>query len=527
MTSTLPELAPDLSAVLEKHADRLDVELIERALRFSASAHRGQKRMSGEDFVSHSIAVALILAEQLLDTATIVRRPAPRRRRGYRRPLRGRRAGVRQGDRRHRRRSHQDRAASPSARSTEEQVENYRKLLLSIAKDARVIIIKLADRLHNMRTLEHLPAEKPAPHRAGDARDLRAARAPLRHGEDAAGARGSRVQVPRARRVRDAGEAGRAEARRARGADRAAARAARAASSRRAGIDRFEVTGRPKHLWSIYQKMKKRDKPYEEIYDLLAIRVLVNIGARLLPRARRDPRQLDAAAGADQGLHRAARSRTATSRCTRRSSGPAASSTRSRSAPARCTAPRSTASRRTGCTRRTRRARTSWIEHLQLVPPGARAAARHARRRTSSSSSSSSTCTRTRSSSSRRTGDVMQLPEGRARRSTSRSPCTPRSGCSCQGAKINGRIAPAAPRAQERRHGRDPHRRRRAKPSRDWLAHVRTARARHKIRQWVQARGGDGQPRARAGDPRARGAAAAGSSSPTTPGSLARPRRSR
>ena len=71
MTGTLPDLAPDLRAVLERHADRLDLELIERALRFSASAHRGQKRMSGEDFVSHSIAVALILAEQLLDSATI------------------------------------------------------------------------------------------------------------------------------------------------------------------------------------------------------------------------------------------------------------------------------------------------------------------------------------------------------------------------------------------------------------------------------------------------------------------------
>ena len=72
-------------------------------------------------------------------------------------------------------------------------------------------------------------------------------------------------------------EEGRAEARRARGADRAAARSR---SSERAaatpGITDVEVTGRPKHLWSIYKKMKQRDKPYEEIYDLLAIRVLVN-----------------------------------------------------------------------------------------------------------------------------------------------------------------------------------------------------------------------------------------------------------
>ena len=48
MTGTLPDLAPDLRAVLEKHADRLDLDLVDRALRFSASAHRGQKRMSGQ-----------------------------------------------------------------------------------------------------------------------------------------------------------------------------------------------------------------------------------------------------------------------------------------------------------------------------------------------------------------------------------------------------------------------------------------------------------------------------------------------
>ena len=74
MTVSPPLLAnatPEFRAVLERHADRLDLELIDRALKYSSSAHRGQKRMSGEDFISHSIAVALILAEQLLDTTSI------------------------------------------------------------------------------------------------------------------------------------------------------------------------------------------------------------------------------------------------------------------------------------------------------------------------------------------------------------------------------------------------------------------------------------------------------------------------
>src|SRR5688500_20045410 len=67
----LTEGPPEFRTALQRHADRLDFELVDRALRFSASAHRGQKRMSGEDFVSHTIAVALILAEQLLDSTTI------------------------------------------------------------------------------------------------------------------------------------------------------------------------------------------------------------------------------------------------------------------------------------------------------------------------------------------------------------------------------------------------------------------------------------------------------------------------
>ena len=58
VAGSLPELAPELRAVLERHADRLDLELVDRALRFSASAHRGQKRMSGEDFVSHTVSFA-------------------------------------------------------------------------------------------------------------------------------------------------------------------------------------------------------------------------------------------------------------------------------------------------------------------------------------------------------------------------------------------------------------------------------------------------------------------------------------
>ena len=71
MTGTALDPVSEFRAVLAKHADRLDLALIDRALAFSASAHRGQKRMSGDDFVSHSIAVATILVDQFLDSTSI------------------------------------------------------------------------------------------------------------------------------------------------------------------------------------------------------------------------------------------------------------------------------------------------------------------------------------------------------------------------------------------------------------------------------------------------------------------------
>jgi len=176
VNETLLDLAPEFRTALERHAERLDLELIDRALRFSASAHRGQKRMSGEEFVSHSIAVATILIGQFLDSTSIaaallhdVVEDADVRGEEIAQEFGPEVAGLVDG---------LTKIAHLTFRSTaEEQVENYRKLLLSIAKDARVIIIKLADRLHNMRTLEHLPAEK----RARIATETREIYAPLAH----------------------------------------------------------------------------------------------------------------------------------------------------------------------------------------------------------------------------------------------------------------------------------------------------------------------------------------------------------
>src|SRR2546425_2232333 len=159
--------------------------------------------------------------------------------------------------------------------SAEEQAENYRKLLVSVAKDARVIIIKLADRLHNMRTLEHLDDEK----QRRIALETREIYAPLAHRFGMAGVK-AELEDLALKFLEPAEYRGLARQVRAKKAERERTierlRAPLAEELERAGLHDREITGRPKNLWSIYKKMKQRGKPFEEIYDLLAVRVLVN-----------------------------------------------------------------------------------------------------------------------------------------------------------------------------------------------------------------------------------------------------------
>ncbi|TFH65133.1 MAG: bifunctional (p)ppGpp synthetase/guanosine-3',5'-bis(diphosphate) 3'-pyrophosphohydrolase, partial [Gemmatimonadales bacterium] len=157
---------------------------------------------------------------------------------------------------------------------TEQQVENYRKLLLSMAQDARVILIKLADRLHNMRTLEHLAPEK----RKRIALETMEIYAPLAHRLGMAALKWeledlafkflepemydelrSKIQQSRKGRERQILEMQRPLIE----------------ELKVAGVP-AKVTGRPKHLLSIYRKMQARQKPFEEIYDLMAMRVITD-----------------------------------------------------------------------------------------------------------------------------------------------------------------------------------------------------------------------------------------------------------
>ncbi len=273
MATTLTELIPGWT-VGEALSERLDLDLLARAYRFSARAHEGQFRRNGDPFVTHCVEVAKILAELQLDSATVatglihdVVEDTPVRIEDVEREFGPEMAQIVDG---------LTKIGHLPMHSTEErQVENYRKLLVSIARDARVIIIKLADRLHNMRTLDSLPEDKQ--HRiALETMDLYA---PLAHRFGMAKMRWELedlsfkfLESDEYRKLAKLVAAKRAE----REALIAQLQAPLERVLKEAGIPDVEVTGRAKHLWSIYRKMQKRERPYEEIYDLLAIRVLVN-----------------------------------------------------------------------------------------------------------------------------------------------------------------------------------------------------------------------------------------------------------
>jgi len=265
---------PGLTDALEPYAERLDLDLLARAYQFSASAHRGQKRWSGEDAVSHGIGVARILVEAHLDAVSAaagllhdVVEDTDVTVEDLEREFGKEVAAIVDG---------LTKISTLSFRSTaEEQAENYRKLLLSVAKDARVVIVKLADRLHNMRTLEHLPEEK----QRRIALETREIYAPLAHRFGMAGIKAELEDL--AFKFLEPDEYGSlAKKIAARKAEReelvGRMREPLQRELERAGIRDVDVTGRPKNLWSIHRKIIRRDLPYEEIYDLMALRVLVN-----------------------------------------------------------------------------------------------------------------------------------------------------------------------------------------------------------------------------------------------------------
>ncbi len=287
ITSKFPGMrskqAPALKQWLEELA-RLhpvaELEVIERACAFADSAHRGQTRASGEPYVQHALAVAHILAELGLDPETLVaailhdvvedtgitlddlkREFGPRIAVLVDGVTKMKVIQVFRGD-------------TSSAHREQAQAESLRKMLLAMAEDVRVVLIKLADRLHNMRTLAALPADK----QQRIARETMDIYAPLANRlgiwqvkwelEDLS----LRYIEPEAYR-QIAGWL--AEKRVDREAYIVRFVEMLAQELKQSGIA-AEVTGRVKHIYSIWRKMQRKGKDFGEIFDVRAVRVLVN-----------------------------------------------------------------------------------------------------------------------------------------------------------------------------------------------------------------------------------------------------------
>lgn len=258
---------------IKENCANVDLDVVNKAFNLAFEAHKEQKRESGEPYIIHPIDVAVILAELGMDTSTIV-------------------AGLLHDVIEDTDYTYEDiknifseeianlvggvtKITKMEYKSKEEQqADNFRKMLLAMANDIRVIIIKLADRLHNMRTLKYMPKEKqkrisketldiyaPIAHRLGISKvkwELEDLCFRYLHEEEyydlvnqIAEKRVER-ETYIAKTIEDLYE-----------------------KLEEAGID-SDIDGRPKHFYSIYRKMITKNKSIEQIFDLTAIRILVN-----------------------------------------------------------------------------------------------------------------------------------------------------------------------------------------------------------------------------------------------------------
>lgn len=279
-TSTLDFNPPDWlqecllavsSAALDPVPD--DTKLICRAFEFAYKLHEGQYRASGEPYIAHPVAVAgllrdlggssvMIAAGFLHDVVEDTDVTAEEIESRFGAEVRRLVEGVTKLSK------------FNFSSKTERQAENFRRMFLAMAADIRVIVVKLADRLHNMRTLEHLNREK----QRSIALETREIFAPLANRlgigrfkwelEDLA----FKYLEPEAYRETQALVAERRSDREER-----LTKVAEILRKRleEVGVRSLEISGRPKHLYGIYQKMQRQQKEFHEIYDIAAMRLIV------------------------------------------------------------------------------------------------------------------------------------------------------------------------------------------------------------------------------------------------------------
>jgi GTP diphosphokinase / guanosine-3',5'-bis(diphosphate) 3'-diphosphatase len=266
------ELVEELLADVTAYNPGADTELIARAFAFAERAHEGQTRRSGENFIVHPFSVAKICAGLHLDDATIVAALLHDVVEDTEATLDEVRSEF--GDEVARLVDGVTKLTRVQFQTREQaEAENYRKMIVAMAEDVRVILIKLADRLHNLRTIEYLGKQK----QVQKAKEALEVYAPLAHRlgihavkwelEDLA------FQTLHPRKYE---EIKRMVAER-RGDREDHVR--KAAEILHAELDKLdipaEISGRAKHFYSIYEKMAKRGREFNEIYDLNAMRVIV------------------------------------------------------------------------------------------------------------------------------------------------------------------------------------------------------------------------------------------------------------
>jgi guanosine-3',5'-bis(diphosphate) 3'-pyrophosphohydrolase len=265
-------LVDELLANVETYNPDVDRDLIRRAFAFAEEHHRGQVRRSGEEFIHHPWGVATICAQVHLDEQAIaaallhdVVEDTETELDDIRVEFGSEIAQLVEGVTKLTRIQFSSREQA--------QVENYRKMFVAMAQDRRVVLIKLADRLHNMRTIEYLGKQK----QLQKAKETLEIYAPLAHRlgihawkwelEDLS------FQILHPRKYAEI---------KAMVADRRADREAQveqAATILGLELEKADVpvaiSGRAKHFYSIYDKMAKRGREFNEIYDLTAMRVIV------------------------------------------------------------------------------------------------------------------------------------------------------------------------------------------------------------------------------------------------------------
>jgi len=272
-SASVDDAAANFIRKVQEVNPKIQTDLIEKAFRFSFNAHKNQLRKSGEPFLAHPVAVALILAEQKLDTVTIsagllhdVIEDTLITRENIIEVF-GEEIGLLVDG------VTKIRTFQMKSRQ-ERQAETYRKMLLSMAKDLRVIIIKFADRLHNLRTLKYLSPDR-IKAIAAETLDIYA---PLAHRLGMARIKWELEDLAFKHLYWDEYKEIVSKVVANRGDREAIIDSFVVPLRRRLEEEKIEATivGRPKHFYSIYRKMVQRNKPFEEIYDLLAIRVIVS-----------------------------------------------------------------------------------------------------------------------------------------------------------------------------------------------------------------------------------------------------------